>query len=205
MKLSHDEEVFLRHWMYDEVHYHKGPGPAKRMQVDRRAVPADLAVIIAAALPEVAEQQAAGDGPPPADPPRWPWSEEGLRTRVAEARRAVVAAVGGVQGEPFPSTEKNARLFFVRHLPEGWPDKKPNQIYQIELVDRRGRATAWGFVDNFNNSLTIRDVEVPQAVIDAARRMPAGKGDFVNPEGNRVLPAEFRNYETDDYVEDQIT
>ena len=27
MKLSRDEELFLRHWMYDEVHYEEGPGP----------------------------------------------------------------------------------------------------------------------------------------------------------------------------------
>ena len=27
MRLSRDEEVFLRHWMYDEVHYSEGQGP----------------------------------------------------------------------------------------------------------------------------------------------------------------------------------
>ncbi len=26
MRLSRDEEAFLRHWMYDEVHYQDGPG-----------------------------------------------------------------------------------------------------------------------------------------------------------------------------------
>ena len=34
MKLSRDEEVFLRHWMYDEVHYRDGQGPAKRLQLE---------------------------------------------------------------------------------------------------------------------------------------------------------------------------
>lgn len=51
VKLSRDEELFLRHWMYDEVHYQDGLGPAKQLQVRYRAVPADLAVLIAAAFP----------------------------------------------------------------------------------------------------------------------------------------------------------
>ncbi len=33
MRLYRDEEVFLRRWMYDEVHYGEGQGPAKRLQV----------------------------------------------------------------------------------------------------------------------------------------------------------------------------
>src|SRR5947209_15822652 len=45
MKLSPEEETFLRRWMYDEVHYQEGPGPAKRLQVAHRVPPADLAAI----------------------------------------------------------------------------------------------------------------------------------------------------------------
>ena len=63
MRLSRDEENFLRHWMYEEVHYRDGPGPAKELQRDHRAVPADVGMVIAAAIPEPAEQAAAGDGP----------------------------------------------------------------------------------------------------------------------------------------------
>jgi hypothetical protein len=91
MKLSRDEETFLRHWMYDEVHYQDGPGPAKRLQLQHRAVPADLATLIAAAIPDPADQEAAGLGPAPPEPPTWPWSEESLRTRIAEARVALGA------------------------------------------------------------------------------------------------------------------
>jgi hypothetical protein len=72
--------------MYDEVHYQEGPGPAKRLQLQHRAIPADLAVLVAAAFPDLSQQEAAGIGPPPADPPGWPWSEEAFRTRLAEAR-----------------------------------------------------------------------------------------------------------------------
>ena len=68
MKLSREEQLFLRHWMHDEVHYHDGTGPAKRLQLQYGAVPADLAVLIAAAISDISEQDAAGKGPPPKEP-----------------------------------------------------------------------------------------------------------------------------------------
>jgi hypothetical protein len=86
MKLSSEEEQFLRHWMHDEVHYQDGQGLAKRLQLLNHAIPADLAMLIAAAIPDLEDQEAAGLAPPPAEPLVWPWSEEGFRTRVAEAR-----------------------------------------------------------------------------------------------------------------------
>ena len=51
MRLSHDEERFLRHWMHDELHYREGQGLAKRLQLLHRVIPADLATLIAAAIP----------------------------------------------------------------------------------------------------------------------------------------------------------
>jgi hypothetical protein len=86
MRRSREEEVFLRHWMYDETHFREGVGPAKRLQLQHQAIPADLATLIAAALPEPSEQEAAGLGPPPVEAPTWPWSAEALRGRLAEAR-----------------------------------------------------------------------------------------------------------------------
>ncbi len=86
MKLSRDEEVFLRHWMYDETHYQNGAGPAKRLQIQHRVLPADLATLIAAAIPDVTDQEAAGAGPPPVESPWWPWSVETLSQRLTEAR-----------------------------------------------------------------------------------------------------------------------
>jgi hypothetical protein len=86
MSLSREEELFLRHWIYDEAHYRDGVGPAKRLQLEHRVVPADLAEIVAAAMPDPAEQEATGSGPPPAEPPAWPWSDEAFRARLAEAR-----------------------------------------------------------------------------------------------------------------------
>jgi hypothetical protein len=87
MKLSHEEETFLRHWIYEEAHYQEGVGPAKQMQRLRGIPPAELAIIVAATMPSFEEQEAAGIGPPPATPPTWPWSEETTwRARLAEAR-----------------------------------------------------------------------------------------------------------------------
>ena len=63
MKLSREEATFLRHWIYDEAHYAEGSGPAKRLQVQHGAIPVDLAVLIAAAFPDLAEQEAAGGAP----------------------------------------------------------------------------------------------------------------------------------------------
>lgn len=91
MRLSREEELFLRHWMYDEVHYREGQGPAKRLQLRHQAVPADLAVLIAAAFPDLSDQEAAGSGPAPSEPPSWPWTEDTLRARVAEALDSLAA------------------------------------------------------------------------------------------------------------------
>jgi hypothetical protein len=93
MKLSRDEELFLRHWIYDEAHYQDGVGPAKRLQVQHHTTPADLATIIAAAMPDLEEQALAANGPPPSEPPVWPWSGETFRSRFLEAR-TVLAGQG---------------------------------------------------------------------------------------------------------------
>jgi hypothetical protein len=89
MKLSREEELFLRHWMYDEAHFREGRGPAKKLQLRHQAVPADLAILIAAAIPDLSDQAAAGSGPPPSEAPTWPWTEESLRARVAEAKASL--------------------------------------------------------------------------------------------------------------------
>jgi hypothetical protein len=87
MKLSPEEELFLRRWMHDEVHFREGPGPAKQLQVQNGAIPADLAVLIAAAIPNPELQLQYSEGPFPASPPRWPWSDAHiLAERIAEAR-----------------------------------------------------------------------------------------------------------------------
>ena len=100
MRLSRDEELFLRHWIYDEAHYQDGLGPAKRLQLQHRAIPADLAVLIAAAIPDSIDQEEEALGSPPVEPPIWPWSETAWRERVSEARAALAEAASGI---PKPS------------------------------------------------------------------------------------------------------
>lgn len=85
MKLSRDEEIFLRHWMHDELGFRQAPGPAKQLQIEHRAIPADLGFVIAASIPDPIEQERAALSPP-SEAPIWPWTETGLRARVAEAR-----------------------------------------------------------------------------------------------------------------------
>ena len=86
MRLSPDEELFLRRWMYDEVHFQDSQGPAKRLQLQHRAIPADLAMLIAAAIPDPVEQEEAGSNLPSTDSLIWPWSEFGLSQRLVEAK-----------------------------------------------------------------------------------------------------------------------
>ena len=90
MKLSPDEESFLRHWIYDEAHFRGGVGPAKRLQVEHRIVPADLAALVAAAIPDPAEQERAASSPP-TGVPTWPWSGDAFRMRLAEARSVLAS------------------------------------------------------------------------------------------------------------------
>jgi hypothetical protein len=95
MRLFREEEAFLRHWIYDEANYHKGTGPAKRLQLQHRATPADLAILIAAGIPDPAEQEAAGLVLSPVASLTWPWSDETFRSRVAEAQTFLAERKGG--------------------------------------------------------------------------------------------------------------
>jgi hypothetical protein len=91
MRLSPDEDYYLRHWMHEEMRYRDGPGLAKRLQFDHGVRSADLAALIAAAFSTPADQEAAGLGPPPEEAPHWPWSSESFQNRLQEAHRLLAA------------------------------------------------------------------------------------------------------------------
>ena len=89
MKLSRDEEAFLHHWMRDEANFRDGPGPAKKLQLEHHAVPAQLAILIAAAIPDLDDQAAIVADPSPAAAPLWPWTEDSLNARLCEVQSAL--------------------------------------------------------------------------------------------------------------------
>ena len=111
MRLCPEEEIFLRHWMYDEWNYERGQGPAKRLQLEHEVVPADLALVIAAAMPDATDQEAAAQRRP-AEPPVWPWSEDSFRSRLTEARSALGVVWTGDTAEPIRDNDvqKNCDL-----------------------------------------------------------------------------------------------
>lgn len=68
------------------MHYQTSQGLAKRLQVTHHVAPAELAALLAVAMPDVLEQEAAGIGPPPPEPPVWPWQGDECKRRIAEAK-----------------------------------------------------------------------------------------------------------------------
>jgi hypothetical protein len=107
MKLSRDEEIYLRHWMYEELHCREGPGRAKRLQFDHGVLSADLAALIAAAISVPDDQEAAGLGPPPDEAPKWPWSAESFQDRLQAARRLLADRSADGRGfVPRPSRDQ---------------------------------------------------------------------------------------------------
>jgi hypothetical protein len=91
MTLSLEGELFLRQWMFDEVHFEEGQGPAKRQQVAQGVRPAELSLLIAATLPDPAKQQAAVSGATRSLCPTWPWSVQSFQDRLGEAQ-AILAS-----------------------------------------------------------------------------------------------------------------
>jgi hypothetical protein len=77
--------------MFDEVQFEEGQGPAKRQQVAQEVRPAELSLLIAAALPDPADQEAAVARASPSACPTWPWSVQSFQDRLGEAQ-AILAS-----------------------------------------------------------------------------------------------------------------
>ena len=88
MKLSREEEAFLHQWMRDEANFRDGPGPAKKLQIEHHVVPAQLAILIAAAIPDP-DDQAAIVADPAVAMTLWPWTDDSLNARLREAQTAL--------------------------------------------------------------------------------------------------------------------
>jgi hypothetical protein len=106
MKLSREEESFLRRWMHDEVHYRDDRGPAKALQLRHGVAPADLAAIIAAGIPDSADQESSAADSPSGAPVIWPWTDADFHRRLAEARSIVFDRINEANGAAVTAAEK---------------------------------------------------------------------------------------------------
>lgn len=79
--------------------------------------------------------------------------------------------------------------FFVFHLADDRPEKGATAKYEIQIVNEHGQALFWGFVGDDEMHLRISDYEISLAVLEAARRQPIGKGEFVDKNGQPVHPS----------------
>ena len=85
--------------------------------------------------------------------------------------------------------------YFVLHLSASemgtndYPEiDKP---YSIQILDNEGKGIESGVVGESDGTLIIGRHVVPKAVIDAARRQPLGKGDYIDENGRRIVPFEY--------------
>ena len=87
--------------------------------------------------------------------------------------------------------------FFVLHLDRR--DHRPvaDVEYEIQVLNEGGQAAFSIYLDSTGEILIAERNDptaafeppiVPQAVIEAARSQPRGKGDYVDNEGNPVMP-----------------
>jgi hypothetical protein len=70
------------------------------------------------------------------------------------------------------------------------PDERPGSPdrFEIQVLDGEGRALAVGYAGPTTSALTVDGHVIPVAVIEAARRRPEGKGDYVGADGQLSPP-----------------
>jgi hypothetical protein len=77
--------------------------------------------------------------------------------------------------------------YFVVHLSER-DRPAAREVFEIQLLDLEGRATACGYIGSGDTDLAIEGRLIPAAVLQAARRQPLGQGDYVDDDGNSIPP-----------------
>jgi hypothetical protein len=58
--------------------------------------------------------------------------------------------------------------------------------FEIQMLNSTGQALGSGYVDDKTANLQIHGRGIPLPVIEAARRQPTGKGDYVDESGKSV-------------------
>lgn len=61
----------------------------------------------------------------------------------------------------------------------------------MQVVDQYGQATAFAYLGANDMALDVGGGPIPEAVIKAARDLPAGRGDFVDSEGHILAPKDL--------------
>lgn len=105
----------------------------------------------------------------------------------AEGKDSYPGKVFPVQQVPNLNRTKNR--YFVLHLADEWPEKAGGAKYQIQILNESGQAISWGYVGDYETEIVVANHTVPTAVVEAARRQPVGKGDFVDCQGQSIAPA----------------
>jgi len=86
------------------------------------------------------------------------------------------------------------KRFFVLHLEKRDYRPVPLAEYEIQTLTEDGQAASSTYLNSAGRTLVTGKKEavdvpgVPQPVVEAARRQPPGKGDFVDEEGRSMAP-----------------
>jgi len=134
----------------DETQYEAGIGPAKQLQLQQQLKPADLAILIAAGLPDPVAQEAAGRGPPPAGVPTLALVARELHLQVGRSARCPGAAAGRTRrgnGDGWPPTRVTTAhwsLIGIAFRIPGKASSRRSGLPSVVLVraSTGGRATA---------------------------------------------------------------
>ena len=86
-----------------------------------------------------------------------------------------------LSAEPLAESEPK---FFVLHRAEGDAADR----YEIQFLDIRGQAVAIAWVSGDGTVPESLPFRLPHAVVDAAIRLRAGQGDYVDSAGRSRLP-----------------
>src|SRR5262245_38457442 len=86
------------------------------------------------------------------------------------------------------SMEAKGRKYFVRHLSVDDKRRQRGLAYQMQVLDNFGLATAIAYISETQDELHIHGEKVSIEVIRAVRSLAHGKGDFVDEQGQQLLP-----------------
>lgn len=83
------------------------------------------------------------------------------------------------------------KRYYVLHLGLDAPSRHKGFVFEVQAIDDVGQATAWVHLKHDQRRAEIDGTPVPHAVIEAAHRMGTGTGDFVDENGEQVLPVDL--------------